>query len=383
MKGIDVDRLEKELAALWAEESRAQREGVHASVTRACVLNLVAFVASPEERAALDAVLGEVVERHPCRALLLVADPAADEERLDAYVSMRCQLTKRGGKQICGEEVTIEAAGPAVGRIASAVAPLLVPDVPVFLWWRDIPHDDDRLFARLAGLSDRVVIDSAACDRPRLDLLRLARTLEAGRPDALLSDVNWGRLTSWRNLVASFWDVSSYRPHLERLSRVSISYVPPRVAPREAAAQAWLLAGWLASRLGWEVEGAKDGGKGEGGGAVLRFALKGRDGRPVEVELRAVDAPAECDGRVSAMALADDEADAQFYVEYRPEMTKLETGARLCGRLLAGRVLAYEARSEGRRLSAELDFLSRDAIYEQAVHAAARLAQALPPADAR
>ncbi|HEV2764074.1 MAG TPA: glucose-6-phosphate dehydrogenase assembly protein OpcA [Pyrinomonadaceae bacterium] len=380
MKGIDVGKLEKELSALWAEEGRAQREGAQASVTRACVLNLVAWVESAEQRAALDEVLGEVVERHPCRALLLVAERAATEERLDAYVSMRCQLLQRGGKQICGEEVTIEAGGPTVESLASAVAPLLVPDVPVFLWWRDLPHEDDRLFARLASMSDRVVVDSAACDRPRDGLLRLARMLEAGRIRARLTDVNWGRLTSWRNLVASFWDVSSYREHLNRLSLVRISYVPPRVAPKEAAAQAWLLAGWLASRLGWEVEGRKEDEEGEGDveGKASKFVLKASDGRPVVVDLRACDGPAECDGRVSALAFADEEADAQFHVEYRPEMTKLETGARLGGRLLAGRVLAYEARTEGRRLSAELDILSRDPVYEQAARAAARLAEALP-----
>jgi hypothetical protein len=38
-----------------------------------------------------------------------------------------------------------------------------------------------------------------------------------------------------------------------------------------------------------------------------------------------------------------------------------------------GRVLSYEARSEGQRLSAELDILSRDLVYERAVASAARM----------
>jgi len=35
--------------------------------------------------------------------------------------------------------------------------------------------------------------------------------------------------------------------------------------------------------------------------------------------------------------------------------------------------LTYEARSEGQRLSSELDFLTRDVIYEKAVALSARL----------
>jgi len=57
---------------------------------------------------------------------------------------------------------------------------------------------------------------------------------------------------------------------------------------------------------------------------------------------------------------------------------RLRTGARLRGAGHAcGRVLAYEARTEGERLSGELDILSRDVVYESAVGAAARLLAAL------
>jgi glucose-6-phosphate dehydrogenase assembly protein OpcA len=61
---------------------------------------------------------------------------------------------------VCGEQVTIVAAGAAVDTAASAIEPLVVPDVPVFLWWKDIPHEEDKLFNRLVELTDRVVIDS-------------------------------------------------------------------------------------------------------------------------------------------------------------------------------------------------------------------------------
>src|SRR5215208_4201733 len=102
-KGIDAVRLEKELNAMWAEMSAPEGGAQAAGVVRACVLNLVVYAAGAEERAVVDELLEAVVERHPCRAIVLAADRGAAEARLEAFVSTRCQLSSRGSKRICGE----------------------------------------------------------------------------------------------------------------------------------------------------------------------------------------------------------------------------------------------------------------------------------------
>ena len=369
-KGIDAAKLERELNAMWAEMSGAGGEGGGAGVVRACVLNLVVYAEGAEERAEVDDLLSEVVERHPCRAIVLVAERGAAGPGLEAYVSTRCQLSSRGAKRICGEQITIEAAGASVGTASSAVAPLLVPDVPVFLWWKDIPHYDDKLFTRLAEMADRVVIDSASFDRPHEDLRRLAELLAAGR--MRVSDLNWGRLTNWRALVAGFWDVADYRDSLARVERVVIEYDPPDRSHGEVAPKALLALGWLASRLGWEVS---EGGATFDGGRA-RFVLKD-GGREVEAVLAATDDVAGRDGWLTSVRFTTAAGD-EFFVELLLEERRMRTGARLSG---AGhaceRVLGYEARTEGQRLSAELDILSRDDVYESAAGAAARLLAAV------
>src|SRR5215218_7964011 len=281
-KGIDASKLERELNAMWAEMSAPDDGGGSAGVVRACVLNLVVYAEGAEERAEVDDLLSEVVERHPCRAIVLAVERGAQEPSLEAYVSTRCQLSSRGSKRICGEQITIEAAGAAVDTAASAVAPLLVPDVPVFLWWKDIPHYDDKLFTRLAGMADRVVIDSASFDRPHEDVRRLASLLEGGR--MRLSDLNWGRLTSWRALVAGFWDVADYCDSLARIEKIVIEYDPPDRSHEEIAPKALLALGWMASCLGWEVPGE---GATFGDGRAL-FILKD-GGRDVEAVLVATE----------------------------------------------------------------------------------------------
>ncbi|MBV9926642.1 MAG: glucose-6-phosphate dehydrogenase assembly protein OpcA [Acidobacteria bacterium] len=369
-KGIDAAKLERELNAMWAEMSAPEGDDKAAGVVRACVLNLVVYAEGAEERAEVDDLLAEVVERHPCRAIVITAERGAVESRLEAFVSTRCQLSSRGAKRICGEQITIEAAGSAVDTASSAVAPLLVPDVPVFLWWKDIPHYEDKLFARLSGMADRVVIDSAFFNRPHEDLRRLAALLERER--LRVSDLNWGRLTSWRALVAGFWDVADYRESLSRVAKVVIEYDPPDRSHADIAPKALLALGWMASSLGWEVsdEGTKF------DDTRARFVLKDGD-REVEALLVPTDDAAGRDGWLTSLTISTEAGD-EFVVELQLEERHLRTGARLreaC--LTCERVLAYEARTEGQRLSAELDILSRDDVYERAVAAASRLLAAL------
>ncbi len=242
-KGIDVGKIEKELASMWKPASTGEGVNAESGVTRACALNLVVYATLADDREQIDDMLDVVNEQHPGRTLVLMADREASAPALEAYVSTRCRRLGGSGRQVCGEQVTIEAAGAAVETVASAIAPLLVPDVPVFLWWKDIPHYGDALFGRLTTMADRVVIDSSCFDRPHEDLLHLAEVIKSHPQFMSASDLNWGRLTSWRTLLASFWDVPDYRPHLDRVDRVRVEYDAPDVAPGRDRAQSSARAG--------------------------------------------------------------------------------------------------------------------------------------------
>jgi glucose-6-phosphate dehydrogenase assembly protein OpcA len=367
-RGVDVARLERELAAMWRESAGGEAEGgSEAGMTRVCVANLIIYAPRGEGRAGIDEMLDEVTEQTPTRAVVLLADAESGEAALDAYVSTRCQAAPRGGKQVCGEQVTIEAAGSALEHLATAAEPLLVPDIPTFLWWKDIPHYEDKLFARLVELSDRVVIDSAAFDHPREDLQRVAR-LMGEHPRIALTDLNWGRLTTLRNLLAGFWDVAAYREHLDQLDSVEIEFAPPSAARGQTSAQALLVAGWFASRLGWEPASSDAAG---GGGGSFRMKSAGR-----EIGLRLVPAEGveESAGTTVRRVTLRREGAGEFQARMSRDWTKLETTARAGSSHEVGRVLSYEARTEGQRLSRELALLSRDRVYEEAARYAARLA---------
>lgn len=356
---------------MWKPAAGGAGSNAESGVTRACALNLLVYASAGDDLARIDEMLDVVSEQNPGRILVLLADRGAGEPRLEARVSTRCRRLGGSGRQVCGEQVTIEAAGAAVETVASAIAPLLVPDVPVFLWWKDIPHYEDRLFSRLTLMSDRVVIDSSCFDHPHEDLERLAQIIKERPQFMAASDLNWGRLTAWRTLVASFWDVPDYRPHLDKIDRVLVEYDPPDVAPGEIAPKALLATGWLASRLGWVVEEA-----GASAESAASFRL-GAGGRKVSAEMRATRREGHCDGMLVSLTLSAEASRAEFYVGFTNDRMKLETEARIDGQRAVGRVLSYEQKTEGQRLSRELSLLKRDVVYEEALFAAAQLLSAM------
>ncbi len=371
-RGIDVGGIEKELAAMWQQASGSEGAD-EAGVVRACALNLVVYTTMEDDRARLDEMLATVNEQHPGRSLVLLVDREASAPRLEAYVSSRCRVLGKSRRQVCGEQVTIEAGGVIVETAASAIAPLLVPDVPVFLWWKDIPHYDDPLFNRMSRLADRLVIDSAAFDHPHEDMLRLRGVVSEIAPGTRVSDLNWGRLTSWRTLLASFWDVAEYHEPLSDIERVTIEYDAPDEAPGEIAPKALLVAGWLASRLGWQVAADSAAQK---DGTTTTFKLN-TPAHPLTIEMRAMQDEKGGDGMLASLTLHAASSKASFSVALSRDGKRLETKACMDETHIIGRVLSYEQKTEGQRLSREFGLLARDRIYEQALAVAAQLIEAL------
>ena len=79
--------------------------------------------------------------------------------------------------------------------------------------------------------------------------------------------------------------------------------------------------------------------------------------------------------RIAAVTLTSSSGagDAEFHVEVNQKWTKLETSARLGEERQVDRVVSYEQKTEGERLSRELSLTMRDRIYESTVLAAAQL----------
>jgi glucose-6-phosphate dehydrogenase assembly protein OpcA len=224
---VSIAQIERELARLRVESSE---EGAQPNL-RTSVMTHIAW-APPEWQDAAEETLAGMAERHPSRTLLLVPRPQ-ERDGLDAQVSMRCYPV--GDRAICGEVIELMLRGNLSRAPASIVIPLLISDLPVFVRWRGRPVWDSPEFVQLAGIVDRLIVDSTEWQ----DLPGAYQDLVELFPKLVVSDIAWERTERWRSLLASLWpeirDVRSIRVH-------------------GTAAQAHLLAGWLRSRLGHAVE---------------------------------------------------------------------------------------------------------------------------------
>lgn len=369
-----MEAVERALAELWKQTAGDDQAGNEEAVLRVRAADLMVFLADESALGETHKTISELASIHPCRALLMAGERTAAARDIEMYVSAFRQSKKRSGLgQLCCEEVTLTARGHFASELPSAAIPLLVPDLPVFLWWRDVMGVDDKIFKLLSRAADRLVIDSADFQNPYSDLVAVARLFnrEYGEPLAI-SDMNWSRLTSWRAMLANFFDVQDYRTILDRLGYVRIDYVSQNSAI-QAPTQPLLIAGWLASRLGWKIiKEPQERRLNEG----LCFDFM-KDSRVIKLELKAVQRPAIKTGRLVQVKLKSvREEAASFLVNRSEDGLHLETRAELNGRSHAGRVMPIRNRSTAELLAREMEILCADVVYQESLTTAADIVNA-------
>jgi glucose-6-phosphate dehydrogenase assembly protein OpcA len=199
---------------------------------RTSVMTHIAWVPREWMEAAED-VLAGLAERHPSRTIVLVPDPGADDG-LEAGVEIHCFQAGQD-RQVCTETIRLRLCGGRAGVPASVVQPLLLPDIPVFLRWRGLPPFGDGPFEELVDVVDRLIVDSTEWPGLPQPYERFAEVFDR----VVVSDIAWARTSRWRPQLASLW------PGIRELRRIKVT---------GTEAQACLLAGWLRSRLGHQVE---------------------------------------------------------------------------------------------------------------------------------
>jgi hypothetical protein len=174
-------------------------------------------------------------ERHPSRTILLLPEPNAAEDAIDASVRIECFGLETPGIQVCSEVIELRLRGGRAKAPASIVMPLLIFDLPVFLRWRGLPPYGAPELQQLVGVADRLIVDSTEWPDLPTSFAGLTELFER----AAVSDIAWARTIRWRSHLATFW------PGIAAVSKIRV---------RATAAQAHLLRGWLSSRLGHRIE---------------------------------------------------------------------------------------------------------------------------------
>ena len=191
------------------------------------VLTLI-IIATGDIEEPLEAAIAASHE-HPARVLVVDADPEAETSGLDAEIRV-------GRDAGAGEIVILHARGDVLWSLDTLVMALLLPDAPIVTWWPE-NAPSSPVHDVLGSMSQRRITDSAACADPLGTLKRLRRGYASGD-----SDFAWARLTRWRGLVASAYEV----PPVSVPSSVE-------VLGTEGNPSVLLMASWLQHTLGVEA----------------------------------------------------------------------------------------------------------------------------------
>ena len=235
---VEISKIDRELKKLWAESAGA--------MTRASLINLAVYSEAPGSLERNTQLIARIAQNHACRAIVIGANPAAKENRVEAWISAHCHVSKAGGKQICSEQLSFLLEGPCTSLLPSIVFSHLDSDLPLHLWWQGEFHDpmDPQLWAWV----DRLMYDSH--DWKDFDTqMRLVETAqEEAKQRVVLCDLNWTRLDKLRVAVAQFFDHPASHHHFDEIESAQIDFAP------DFRSTAVLLAGWLGAQLNWRAE---------------------------------------------------------------------------------------------------------------------------------
>ncbi|WP_371152152.1 glucose-6-phosphate dehydrogenase assembly protein OpcA [Buchananella felis] len=217
------------------------------------VLTLVVVVPSPADvEDALAATTAASLE-HPCRVIVVTGSCATCSEAGAAEVGMDDAAAPANGAVTPCEEPRLDAeirvgrgAGASdivvlngrgeVGGPETLIAPLLLPDSPIVVWW---PTDPPKAPSQdpLGKLAHRRITDSRGTQNPIERLKELAQQHVPGD-----SDLSWSGVTIWRSLIV----LAAGEPPLAPITSVDVWGSATHPAGR-------LIGAWLRVQLGVPV----------------------------------------------------------------------------------------------------------------------------------
>ncbi len=388
-RATNIPEIERELARIWAASRLVTVGGVEERriAARTSVMNLVVVATRPEiaERAA--ATISQLTGRHPSRVLIVSSRDPDGPSWLDARIEAHCVLPRADAPETCAEMIHLFAGGAAGRHLDAIVAPLLIHDLPVTLWWPGEPPFGSEQAADLFAMADRLIVDGSTWSGDGLARLReMARLLE--RSGFAVTDFALARQSRWREAIASIFDLPAVFPYLRYVRQIAVTY-----GSRDERARPGTVniikpvyhVAWFASRLGMRVRrplapavgGAsltEGEGEGEGDGRGLDAAVTGPRGE-IGVTLRPVLSRMPS-GSTLRIELTAERRGSELRADVTAEAETVNVRVRVDGAHLLTRSFLAPRRTELDLLAEAIETGTSDPVARDAIRFAAILAGA-------
>jgi glucose-6-phosphate dehydrogenase assembly protein OpcA len=260
-RASSIEGIQQELARIWAHPSMQRDIDIdHDGVVdrqvgaRTSVMNLVVVARRPETGERCAAIIHDLTGRHPSRTLIVTPADPDGPSWLDAHIQAHCMVASESAPATCAETIYLTSGGESGRHLEAIVAPLLIHDLPVTLWWPDEPPLPTHTGATVLETCDRLVIDGSSWHGSGLPQLRRMATFQQRRPIPI-SDFALIRQSRWREAIASVFDRPDILPYVGHVRAITVTYGVREGSGIEApnVVKPVYHVAWLASRLGMRV----------------------------------------------------------------------------------------------------------------------------------
>lgn len=211
---------------------------------RACLFNLIIYSKRDARRQYLESVAKRVVKKFPCRILFITTDQKSQENSMKSFVS--AMAVEEGDSGIFCDLIQIELSGKDCEKAPFLILPHILPDLPIYLVWGQDPSEESSLLFQLETHASKSIFDSETAK----SLTEFAKNvlLHHDKTRSAIIDLNWARIESWRNLIASYFYCKEKVEFIQNAKKITLTYNDRKTEQlSQVLIQSIYLTCWIAS----------------------------------------------------------------------------------------------------------------------------------------
>lgn len=228
--------------SIQTELNRLKESPTDGNQIKASLFNLVIYVHDPKRLDYFNKIVKMVVDQFPCRIIFIQGNSNSSKTTL--------QVNVQTGSKGISDQIYIIASGDGLTQVPFLIYPLLIPDLPIYLFWSQDLTKDAHILPCIKRLATRIIIDSENTDDLQNFSQTIRKQLQLTSTDIV--DMNWYRIAGWKQIIARAFDSKDRIDLLGKATHIKIIYNdvsdPSSTQPKT---QAIYLQAWLASCLGW------------------------------------------------------------------------------------------------------------------------------------
>ena len=234
-------QIEKELCNMWALIEKK-------NIIRASLFNFIVYTKNIERKKFVEKILQTIVSKFPCRIIFITEDRKKDF--LQTNISLISISNKEKDIFAC-DRIDIIFSKEKCVALPSLILPHILPDLPVYLFWAEEPNTQCDLLEYLKQFANKIIFDSETAK----DITSFAsRLLRYSKSKILLTDLNWIRIETWKNIFTNIFSSQQKRDDFFKckdLINISITFNDIKTYIHTKMRTFYLQA-WLANCLGWQ-----------------------------------------------------------------------------------------------------------------------------------